>query len=86
MAMKQRERVFFPVIDNAIAVYLRSNSMTQAELAAELGMSEATLSAKRKGDSEFTYTEMVKLCDLLGLSLDEARRGVVFCDKRKATA
>lgn len=86
MTMKQREKVFFPVIDASIAAYLRRNSMTQAELAAELGMVEQTLASKRKGNSEFSYTEMVKLCDLLGLSLDEARHGAVFSNGRKTVA
>lgn len=58
-------------IDDAITVYLRRNSMTQAQLAEQLGMSENTLRWKRRGDSEFTLSELLKVSQLCGMTPDE---------------
>lgn len=67
-----KTKLTFPVIDGAITVYLRRNNMTQAYLAHEMGMAENTFSWKRRGIREWTMSEAVKLCDILGLTLDQA--------------
>lgn len=61
----------FSGIDEAITVYLRRTGKTQAELAKELGMSENTLSWKRRGIREFKLSEAMKVADITGVSLDE---------------
>ena len=61
----------FKGIDEAIAAYLRSSGKTQAELADELGMAENTLSWKRRGIREFKVSEVVKIAEITGFSLDE---------------
>ena len=61
----------FNGIDEAIAVYLRRTGKTQAELADDLGMSENTLSWKRRGKREFKLSEVMKIAEITGYSLDE---------------
>lgn len=61
----------FTGIDEAIAAYLHRSGKTQAELAEELGMSENTLSWKRRGVREFKVSEVVKISEITGFSLDE---------------
>lgn len=69
----------FNGIDEAIAAYLRRTGKTQAELAEELGMSENTLSWKRRGIREFKLSEAMKIADITGVSLDE-----LTCREREA--
>lgn len=61
----------FTGIDEAIAAYLRRSGKTQAELAEELGMSENTLSWKRRGIREFKVSEAIKISEITGSSLEE---------------
>ncbi len=35
------------------------------------------MAMKKRSRGEFTYTEMVRVCDMLGLTLDEAAAGAV---------
>lgn len=58
-------------IDNAITVYMRRNSMTQAQMADKLGMSENTFSWKRRGIKEFTLSELLAVSSMCGLTPDE---------------
>lgn len=61
----------FKTIDEAVAAYLRREGKTQAELAEELGMSENSLSWKRRGIREFKLSEVTRLADICGFSLDD---------------
>jgi len=61
-----------PFVDKEIAAYLRINGLTQADLAEKLGMSENSLSWKRRGIREFKSSEITALANLIGFSLDEA--------------
>lgn len=65
--------MYYPELDVAIAAYLRREGMTQAQLAEKLGMSENTLSWKRRGvnGKEFSVSEAVKIAHICGVSLDE---------------
>lgn len=67
----------FRTIDEAVAAYLRRTGKTQAELAEELGMSENSLSWKRRGIREFKLSEVARLADICGFSLDD-----VLCETR----
>ena len=58
-------------LDAAIAGYLRANGLTQDRLAAKIGMSPSSLSAKRRGTRDFSFEEVIVLCDLLGTSIDD---------------
>lgn len=62
----------FPNIDAEIAAYLRREGMTQAKLAERMGMSENTLSWKRRGSMgrEFSLGEVVTIAELTGKSID----------------
>lgn len=61
----------FRTIDEAVAAYLRRTGKTQAELAEELDMSENSLSWKRRGIREFKLSEVARLADICGFSLDD---------------
>ena len=61
----------FRTIDEAVAAYLRRTGKTQAELAEEIGISENSLSWKRRGIREFKLSEVVNLADICGFSLDD---------------
>ena len=65
---------YHQAIDEAIELYLRRNGMTQAELAAQMEMSEPTFSWKRRGVRDFALGEASRLCDLLGIALDTAAK------------
>lgn len=67
----------FGTIDEAVAAYLRRTGKTQAELAEEIGMSENSLSWKRRGIREFKLSEVARLADICGFSLDD-----VLCEAR----
>lgn len=71
-AIKATAQFSFPALDDAIALYLRRNNMTQADFAADMEMSENTLSWKRRGVREWTLSEAVKACRIVGITLDAA--------------
>lgn len=75
MANKRRTKIYFPALDEAIAAYQRRNRKTQMDLAKYLDMSPATFASKRNGESEFSFTEFLLLCELLGLGLEAAAEG-----------
>lgn len=86
MAKKSRPKVYFPVLDEAIAAYMRRTGRTQASIAQSLYMTDPTFSSKRKGEREFTFTEMNQLCGMLNMTLDEAARGAVITYPTRDTA
>lgn len=67
--------MYYPKLDAAIAAHQRANGLTQADMAAAVGMAENTFSWKRRGVKEFSLSEASSLCDLLGASLDEVTVG-----------
>lgn len=68
---RKEEAVYYPKLDAAIAAHQRKNGLTQADMAARVGMAENTFSWKRRGAKEFSLSEATRLCDILGASLDE---------------
>lgn len=68
---------YSPVLDEAVALYLHRQGMSQEEFAREtMGTSSNTFSWKRRGIREFTVSELSRLADVLGMSMDElAGRG-----------
>ena len=63
--------MYYPALDEAIAAYLRREGKTQGQLAKELGMSENTLSWKRRGyrdgrPQDFTVGEVIRLREIIG--------------------
>jgi hypothetical protein len=53
---------------------------TQAAFAAALGWRKALLSAKLNGKSQWSFTEVMKACELLEIPLNEAHL-YFFCAK-----
>lgn len=51
---------------------IREKYGRQEDFAAAMSMSPSTLSAKLKGGTEWTRSEIVKACELLDVPLDEA--------------
>lgn len=52
------------------------------ELSTDLGINEATFYRKIRGDSDFYRHEIIKIKDLLGLSIDETNE--IFFDSKLA--
>ena len=73
--MNEKNRVdtgehYYPALDDALALFLRREGMTQEEFARNvMGMSPNTFSWKRRGVREFTLSEATVLADALGMSL-----------------
>lgn len=55
-------------IDRAISDYMESKDMSQTEMASLLRMTPNTLRAKRRGDSDWTWSELNTMCDLFGMT------------------
>lgn len=72
MSGTNKDTPHYTALDDAITTYLRRHEMTQAELADELGMSENSLSWKRRGIRDWNVSEAVKVCNIVGITLDEA--------------
>ena len=53
-------------IDREITFFLREQQMTQEQLANQLGMNVNTLSAKRRGFSEFKVSELLMIAEICG--------------------
>lgn len=71
--MKGEQRKYHhPALDDEITLYLRRNSMRQAELATMMGMTENTFSWKRRGVRDFTLGEAIMLCNILNIELRDA--------------
>lgn len=78
MANKTKPKVYFPAIDEAFAVYQLRTGKTLEDIARCLHMTYNTFTAKRKGEGEFTFTEILHVCNLLGLTLEAAARDAVI--------
>ena len=63
---------YYPALDEALAVFLHRNGMTQEEFARDvMGMAPNTFSWKRRGIREFSLSEAIAIADALGASLNE---------------
>lgn len=60
-------------IKERIGAYLEREGKTKQELAAELGMSTVTLSSKMNGRTDFTFTQAIKLSEILGCTVSDLR-------------
>ena len=58
-------------IDREISHYMVDQKITGEQMAEILGMTANTLRAKRTGKSDWTWREILKLCDLLDTSPNE---------------
>lgn len=56
-------------IDSAITVYMRLNSLNQAQMAEKLGMNVRTLCLKRRGEAEWKLSELEAIRDITGKSI-----------------
>lgn len=71
--MSEEETItYYQPLDDAITLYLKHNRMTQAQFASEIGIAENTLSWKRRGIKDWNLSEVVKACDIVGITLDAA--------------
>lgn len=63
---------YHPALDEALAVFLRRNGMTQEEFARNvMGMAPNTFSWKRRGVREFSLSEAIAISDAIGAPLDD---------------
>lgn len=70
--LKGGDLLYYEKLDYAVTMYLKKSGKTQEDLAAQMGMAPNTFSWKRRGIREFSLPEASRLCDLVGMTLDEA--------------
>lgn len=58
-------------IDHAIAFFMFEQKLTVEKMAQLLGMTANTLRAKRSGERDWTWSEILHLSDLLGVTPNE---------------
>ena len=52
--------------------FIREKYRTQGAFATEIGMNPSTLSSKLSGRSQWSYSEVCKVCFALGISMADA--------------
>ena len=55
-------------IDREISAYMEQKDLSQTEMAYLLNMTTNTLRSKRRGDSEWTWSELNTMCELFGMT------------------
>lgn len=72
MSKTNETTTYYQPFDDAITLYLKRNRMTQAYFASEIGIAKNSLSWKRRGIRDWKLSEVVKACDIVGITLDAA--------------
>ena len=57
-------------IDRAIGYYMVDEKLTQEAMANRLGMTANTLRSKRKGENDWTWSEVLRIAELVGKTPD----------------
>ena len=65
---------------NLLRAKIVERGYTQERLAKEMGISKNTLSKKINGYSSFTVSEVILICDILGIDTD-AEKCQIFLNK-----
>lgn len=60
-------------IKERVGAFLEREGRTKKWLADELGMSTVTLYSKLNGDVEFTFSQAIRLSEILGCTVNELR-------------
>lgn len=69
--MVKKPVFFYSKLDGAISSYMRINKKTTQSMADLLQMSESAFCNKRTGKRNFSAPELLQLCHILGVSVDE---------------
>ena len=51
-------------IDREIMLYMEQKDLSQTEMASLLDMTTNTLRSKRRGDNDWTWSELMRMCEL----------------------
>lgn len=62
----------FERLSKALRVYQANSGMSQRQVAKEIGMTPESLRNKLRGRTEFKLSEINRLCQMVGMTLDEA--------------
>lgn len=60
-------------LKNIVERFLEDTGMTRTKLASEVGCSRVSLWKKLNGVTEFTFSQAIKLAEIVGCSLDDFR-------------
>lgn len=60
-------------IKERVGAYLEREGKTKKWLADELDMTTVTLGSKLNGDTEFSFSQAIRLSDILGCTVSELR-------------
>lgn len=66
--MKQQEII--ETIDHNITAFLKSRGSSMTWLASQLGITTASLQNKRNGRTDWKWSEILKLCEVLDVTPD----------------
>ena len=66
--MKQQEII--ETIDRNITAFLKSRGSSMTWLASQLGITTASLQNKRNGRTDWKWSEILKLCEVLDVTPD----------------
>ena len=53
----------------------KSLDMTQKQLAKKVGVTDVTISRYENGEREPSFTEFIKLCEVLGMKVEDFMKG-----------
>ena len=65
------EQQTIKAVDLAIGYYMVEQRITREQMASLMGMSANTLRWKREGKTDWSWSEILRLSDITGKSLDE---------------
>lgn len=60
-------------IKERVGAYLEREGKTKQELASELGMTTVTLGHKLNGRTDFTFSQAIRLSEILGCTVGDLR-------------
>lgn len=62
----------YPNLQKAVLSWRKANDLTLKEFSKLFGLSRVSMSSKLNGKTDFTLPEAVKVCNMIGISLDDA--------------
>lgn len=60
-------------IKERVGAYLEREGKTKIWLASKLGMTTVSLNSKLNGDTEFTFSQAIRLSEVLGCTVNDLR-------------
>lgn len=69
--MSSSSSVYLRDLDAHLVAYMHIKKLNMDDIASKIGICRASLSLKRNGKRDYTAPELLRLCHILGVSVDE---------------